>query len=190
MIEYEMMIPPFEMVQFEEMNKKQVQEHFDWYIGQISHRLSLILNTIKEDNIDVDLDYSIESLIPLWEWYETKISYRKLDDSEYQSRISNRPKWMKDCIDDEDLSWETLMYCMDVALYFAEVIIKHNATIKWGYFTNPKNRANVNQPVLLGFKYNKDLNPRLIVENCTRRSGREKLSTRLYDMYYTWMKYL
>ena len=189
-MKYEMMIPPFERVEFEKMNKKQVQEYFDWYTGQIDYRISLLLNAIKEDGIHADFDYSVESLIPLWEWYETKISYRELDDAEYQSRINNYPEWMKDYIADKDLSWNTLMYCMDVALYFAEVIIKHNTTIRWSYFTKPKNRASVNQPVLLGFNYDKDLNPRLIVENCTRRSGREKLNTRLYDMYFTWMKYL
>lgn len=190
MMKYEMMIPPFERVEFEDMNKKQVQEYFDWYVGQVDYRISLLLNAIKEDGIDADFDYSIESLIPLWKWYEGKISYRELDESEYQLRISKHPEWMKEYIANKDLSWVTLMYCMDVALYFAKVVIKHNSTIKWGYFTKPKNRADVNQPVLLGFKHDIDLNPRLIVENCTRRSSKERLSTRLYDMYYAWKKYI
>lgn len=190
MMKYEMMIPPFDRVEFIDMNKKQAQEYFEWYIGQIDYRISLLLNNIKEDGIDTNFDYSIESLIPLWEWYERKISYRKIDESEYQLRISKHPEWMKDYIAETDLSWETLMYCMDVALYFAEVMIRHNDNIKWGFFTKPKNRSGVNQPVLLGFKYDMDLNPRLIVENCTRRSGKEMLKTRLYDMYFTWMKYI
>ena len=150
----------------------------------------MLLKAIKEDGINYDFNFSIDSLIPLWEWYETKISYRKLEDSEYQSRIKQHPEWMREYINNKDLSWDTLIYCMDVAIYFAEVIIKHNTIIKWGYFTKPRNRADVNQPVLLGFKYDMDLNPRLIVENCTRRSGKEKMKTRLYDMYYTWMEYL
>ena len=111
-------------------------------------------------------------------------------DSEYHNIISKYPQWMIDHINDNDLSWETLMICMDVAIYFAEVIVKHNSSIKWGYFTKPKKRASVNQPVLLGFKYDKDLNPRLIVENCTRHSGEEKKSTRLYDMYFIWMGFI
>lgn len=189
-MKYEMMIPPFDRVEFEEMNKKQVQEYFNWYIGQVDYRISLLLNAIKEEGIDANFDYSIESLIPLWEWYEKKISYRKLDEAEYQSRIKKYPEWMKNYIAEKDLSWETLMYCMDIAIYFAEVIIRHNDGIKWGFFTKPKNRGDVNQPVLLGFKYGKDLNPRLVVENCTRHSGEKKLSTRLYDMYYTWIKYV
>ena len=189
-MQYEMMVPPFERVEFWEMNKKQAQEYFDWYLGQADYRVNLLLTAVKEDGVDADFDYSVESLLPLWEWYESKITYRKLDEAEYQARISRHPEWMKDDVSDTDLSWETLMYCMDVALYFAEGIIKHNSSIYWGYFTKPKNRYGVNQPVLLGFKHNMDLNPRLIVTNCTRHSGREKLSSRLYDIYYTWMKYV
>ena len=30
---YEMMVPPFEIVKFEEMNKNQAKEHYDWYIS-------------------------------------------------------------------------------------------------------------------------------------------------------------
>ncbi len=186
---YEMMIPPFEVMDFMEMNQKQVKEYFDWYTGQINHRISLLYNTIKADS-GITLDYSINSLIPLWNWYEDKISYRKLEDIEFEKILNKYPNWMKEYVNNMNLSWETLTYCMDIALYFAEVIIKHNNTIYWGYFTKPRNRADVNQPVLLGFKYDKNLNPRLILENCTRRSGRERLKTRLYDMYYTWMNYI
>ena len=48
----------------------------------------------------------------------------------------------------------------------------------------------VNQPTLLGFKADMDLNPRLIVINCTRRSSKERNNNRLLDMYNTWMNYI
>ncbi len=190
-MQYKMMIPPFKTVKFWEMNKKQAEEYFEWFISQIDYRISLILNAAMEDGIDYCFDYSVESLIPLWDWYENKITYRKLSESEYQSLLNDYPEWIRDFIPTSNLSFETLMYCSDLAIYFAQVIIKNNSPkISWGYFTKPKNRANVNEPTLLGFKYDKDLNPRVIVENCTRRSGREKSSTRLYDMYNIWMEYI
>ncbi len=64
-MQYEMMVPPFEQVEFREMNKKQAQEYFDWYIGQSEYRISLLLNAIKEDGVDIEFDYSVDSLIPL-----------------------------------------------------------------------------------------------------------------------------
>ena len=191
LMNYEMMIPPFERVDFQDMNKKQAKEYFDWYLSQIDYRISLLLTAIQEDGIKDDFNYSVESLIPIWKWYEGKIYYRTLDEHEYQNLLRAYPDWMKPYISEQDLSWETLMYGMDVALYFAKVIIENNmGNVSWGYFTKPKNRDSVNQPVLLGFKNNMDLNPRLIVVNCTHRSGEEKLPTRLYDMYNVWKKFL
>lgn len=86
---------------------------------------------------------------------------------------------------------ETLKYGMDIAIYFAEIIIKNSdGRIQWGYFTRPPKRMSVNQPTLLGFKAGMDLNPRLIVINCTRRSSKERNNNRLLDMYNTWMNYI
>ena len=151
----------------------------------------MLLNAVKIDGEYYDFDYSVDSLIPIWKWYENKIKFRELDDSEYNSQIIRYPEWLRTYISDKDLSFETLTYCTDVSIYFAEVIIRNNSgKIKWGYFTKPKNRFSVNEPVLLGFKDNDDLNPRLIVENCTRKSAKEKMDDRLLKIYNTWMKYI
>lgn len=188
---YEKMIPPFKMVDFCEMTKKQAQVFFDWYISQIDYRISILLETVKKDGIKYDFDFSVESLIPLWEWYEEKISLRNLSDKEYETRIEQYPEWMKNYISKTTLSSETLMYCLDIALYFAQVVVINNKPkVKWGFFTKPKNRYGVNEPTLLGFNYDIDLNPRLIVFNCTQRSVKEKNPTTLYDTYNVWMTYL
>ncbi len=189
-MEYEMMVPPFERVEFEEMTKKQAQEYFDWYMDQKENRISMLLSFAKDEGVVANFDYSVESLIPLWEWYEKKIYCRELDFKEYQEQLMKYPEWMKDFVSKKELSWETLMYCMDVALYFAEVIIRHNSSIRWGFFTKPKNRDGVNQPVLLGFLHNMDMNPRQIVVNCTRDSAENKSATRLFDVYNVWMSYV
>lgn len=188
---YEMLIPPFKRVEFSKMNKEQAKEYFEWYISQIDKRIDLLFDAVKKDGVAAKFDYSKESLIDLWSWYETKISYRKLDELEYEKIVAKYPDWMHEYISKTELSFETLMYGMDVALYFAKVVIINNRDkVKWGYYTKPKNRDSVNQPVLLGFMNGMDLNPRLIVINCTRRSGREKKSTRLIEIYNNWMEYL
>ena len=146
---------------------------------------------LEEDGIVDILDYSAISLIPLWEWYENKIKIVPKDADEYQREISEYPEWMESEILTTKVSYETLKYSLDVSMYFAEVVIRNSdGKIKWGYFTSPKKRMSVNEPTLLGFKANMDLNPRLIILNCTRRSGREKLNTRLYDAFITWMDYI
>lgn len=176
---------------FREYNKKQAEEFFQQYIKQITEHIETLKKHLKSDGVKVELDYSPESLIPLWEWYENKITLENKTEEEYQEEIAAYPEWMKDEISKTKISSKTLQYGMSIAVYFAEVFVKvTQGKIYWGYFTKPKNRMSVNQPVLLGFKAGDDLDPRLIVLNCTRRSSRERHKTRLYETYKVWTKYI
>lgn len=85
---------------------------------------------------------------------------------------------------------ETMIYGLDIAIYFAEVIVRNNPSIHWGYYVKPKNRSSVNQPVLLGFKFDKEMNPREIVVNCIRKSDKELDPNRLYDLYHVWKNFI
>lgn len=188
---YEMMVPPFEHGEFVDMSKKEAKQYFDWYTGQVAHRVNILKQIIEEEGVTDILDYTPESLIPLWEWYEKKIEFIEKDAEELENQIKRYPDWMAPHISTTKVSFETLKYALDISMYFAEIIIRSSGgKIQWGYFTRPKKRMSVNQPTLLGFKYDKDLNPRLIVLNCTRQSGRERLNTRLFDAYNTWMAYI
>lgn len=90
-----------------------------------------------------------------------------------------------------ELSIKTMAYVLDIAMYFAEVMIRNtDGKVQWGYFTKPKNRMSVNEPVLLGFKYGDDLNPRHIIKNCALRSGEERQPERIFNIYNVWMEYL
>ena len=188
---YEMMVPPFEHGKFSEMNKKQTEQYFNWYVGQIEYRIKQLIDLIHDEGVEYEFDYSIDSLVPIWKWLETKISYRVLSDEEYQNKLEKYPEWMAEYIQKKEFSYETLMYVADVAMYFAEVMIKNNDDkIKWGYFTKPKKRQSVNEPVLLGFKNNDDLNPRIVLLNLLRKSSEETDEKRLYNIYHVWMKYI
>lgn len=190
-MENKIMRPPFEHVDFVDMKKNEAQQFFEWYTSQVQNRIDCLKENLKEDGLVNILDYSAESLISLWEWYENVIKIVPKDEDEYQREIREYPKWMKSEILTTKVSYETLKYSLDVSMYFAEVVIRNSdSKIKWGYFTSPKKRMSVNEPTLLGFKANMDLNPRLIILNCTRRSSREKLNTRLYDVFTTWMDYI
>lgn len=190
-MEYEMMIPPFKHGEFVNMNKKEAQQYFDWYISQVKHRINILKKFVEKEGLENVLDYSADSFIPLWEWYEKKIEFVQKDVEEYKSEVSKYPNWMQSEILTTKVSFETLKYALDISMYFAESIIRNSGgKIKWGYFTSPKKRMSVNEPTLLGFKGNMDLNPRLVVLNCTRRSGKGKLNTRLIEMYNIWMSYV
>ena len=89
-------------------------------------------------------------------------------------------------LDDEKFSYYSLNLIFDVGDYFAEVIVRNNPSIHWGFFTKPKDRAGVNCPILLGFKYDKDFDPSVIVSNCAYPSEGIWNNKKLYEVYNHW----
>ena len=141
--------------------------------------------------VDIDFDYSPESLIPLWRWYETIIVSEKKTEEEIEAEKKNTPEWLHSQISEEKISMNTLKFGMDIAIYFAEVMIRNSeGTLHWGYVTKPKNYINVNRPVVSGFKAGKDLNPSRTVYVLTLKSEEEKNEKRLYNSYYVWQQYI
>lgn len=189
-MEYRKIVPP-DKLEFETMTKKQASEFFDWYIKDKEYGLCFLEKYLQKENEKIKLDYSPESLISIWEWYEDKIKVVNKTLDELGKEMSNYPTWMHAEIKETKVSLNTLIFAWDVAIYFAETIIKNSqGKIYWGYFSKPKNRMSVNQPTLLGFKSGMDLNPRQIVMTCTRKSCLEFDNMRLVNAYYTWQEYI
>lgn len=188
---YEYQVSPFEFWEFPDFTKEQAKEYFEWYTGQIGGRIEYLREYMAREGYGMGFDYSPESLIPLWRWYEGKVEVVEKTEEELAEERKKTPGWLHEYIKKDRLSYETIGICLDVAAYFAEAVIRGGGgKLKWGYFTKPKNRAGVNRPVVLGFKANIDLDPRVVVHNCTKHDLKEKRETRLYDLYHTWMKYV
>lgn len=184
-------LPQVTGIEFDEFTPKMAKEYFDWYINDREHRLRILKEYLREIHEDITLDFSPESLIPLWSWYETQIVEEDKDPCELQAEKEQYPEWVRDHISDKKISMETLKYAWDISIYFAEVIVRNNKDkISWGYITKPKRNFYVNRPVLKGFAFNKLLEPRHIVYICTLKSAESKDSNRLYDLYYVWMEYI
>lgn len=185
------MVPPFDFKEFDKFNKKQAEVYFQWYLSQIVHRIEVLNKYIKNDGFNIKFDYSVESLIPIWEWYQKKIIVECKTEEELEKEKKKYPKWMESEISKTKISLETWKFGMDIAVYFAEVVIKNSSgKIYWGYFTKPKNRMSVNRPVLLGFKADIEMDPRIVVENCTRKSIRHLQKSILYETYNAWQEFI
>lgn len=183
-MKYEIMELPFKFHQFDELSKKQADIFYKWYVGQISHRIDVLKKYVHSEEKEIAFDFSPESLIPLWEWFEQKIVIEKKTEEELKNEYDRYPDWMYDEISKTKISMETLDIGMDIAIYFAEVIRKqYPEKIYWGYFTKPKNQMYVNQPVLLGFRADIPLCPTQIVKVCIWKSSENAKKTRLYDVY-------
>ncbi len=192
-MEYELMVPPVDAkLPFREFSKTQAKEYFQWHMSQIDHRIRVLEQYILEDGGKVIFDYSPESLVPLWEWYEDHIVVEKKTKKEYKREVLEYPEWMKEYISTTKISlMKTMKFGADIAIYFAEVICKNsNGKISWGYYTKPKRMASVNRPVIMGFKAGKDMDPQGIIYTCTLKSAEKKEKMRLLDVYNVWQQYI
>lgn len=193
MLKYEFMEYPDSLKDFDKMKKKEAEKYFNWYTNEINNRIQYLRKYMEKDiETESIFNYTPESLIPLWEWFQTKIEFDEMTENEIQQEIDDSPKRLKFLVleDTRKISLNTLSIATDIANYFAEVFRKNNPSIYWGFFTKPKNSISVNEPVLLGFVNKMSLNPRLIISNCIWKSEEQKNSNMLYDIYHVWLEYI
>ena len=188
-MEYEYMISPVKNYDFFEFTKEEAKIYFNWYMEEKGHRIEMLEEYVHNAGVDIDFDYSPESLIPLWRWYETIIVSEKKTEEEIKAEKMKMPEWLHSQISEEKISMNTLKFGMDIAIYFAEVMIRNSdGKLHWGYVTKPKNYINVNRPVVSGFKAGQDLDQSRTVYVLTLSSEEEKNEKRLYDRYYVWQE--
>lgn len=118
---YTPLIPPKGYPMFKDMKPKEAKEFFNWFIGGMDNRIEILKQIVKEDGLNIKFDYSPESLIPLWEWYETKIKYIEKNEEEYKKDFEGRSDWMIPYVSKEKLSYETFNYGVDASMYVARI---------------------------------------------------------------------
>ncbi len=189
---YELMAPPFEMKEFDEMNKKEAKEHFEWYINEIPNRIE-ILKTIYEEfgGKKENLDYSINSLEGLWKWYLKNVEIIDKSEKEILDEKSELPEWLKDEeIIPKKISITWLAIAMDISMYLGEVFVRNNPQLKWTFITKPKRIMHVNRPVIGDFKNDK-MDTRHILYILTLKIIKNTTDEKaLLNLYNVWMEYL
>lgn len=189
---YELMVPPFEMKEFDEMNKKEAKEHFEWYISEIPNRIE-ILKTIYEERggKKENLDYSIKSLEGLWKWYLKNVEIIDKSEKEILDEKSELPEWLKDEeIIPKKISITWLAIAMDISMYLGEVFVRNNPSLQWTFVTKPKRIMHVNRPVIGDFKNDK-MDTRHILYILTLKIIKNTTDEKaLLNLYNVWMEYL
>ena len=184
---------PIDKDSFDEFTKKEASIYFEWYMNSIDKRIKYLENYINAGGNSIVMDYGVDSLVSVWGWYEKTIKVEHFTQIELKKEAMKYPDWLRDEImsDDTKIADETLAICSDLAIYFAEVLRRNKSDILyWGYYTKPKNRMSVNEPVLLGFVKGTELDPRRVLYNCTLHSIEKSDENMLKDLYYIWMSYV
>lgn len=190
---YKMQIPPFPVKSFDLLTTRQAKEIFKWYTDDIPARLDQLQKCIDADvNGTVQLTRGKDSLRPLWSWLVANIQLQELTESDLKESLDAVPKWLHEYIvaGKYKLTTESLSIGMDVAIYLGEVFVHEFPHIYWGFFTKPKSRVSVNEPVLLGFENGLDMNPRRIVDTLMWQCANGKSSEGLYEVFEIWSKFV
>lgn len=156
-MEYPLMHPPFEIKSFEEMKKKEAQQHFEWYISEIPSRIQLLKRAyhFTTNRSEEELDLSSESLIRLWEWFlHDIVEVVDRTEEEIQKDLYETPRWLHADVRkvNKKLYVTSLSVSMDIGIYLAETLRKNNDLLYWGFKSIPKSLFCVNTPVLMHSK--------------------------------------
>lgn len=189
-MQYNGMTPPFELISFEDMKKKQAEQYFVWYIDTIEQRIQNLEKYINLTGTRMVLDKTPNSLIELWDWFSNHIEVCTKDEQELMLELTMRPDWIKAHImsDRRKLSLNTIMIAVDISAYFGEVFIKNNPNIYWGYLSKPKKLHGVNRPRLLGFAGDMSVYPYGRVEMCIWKTIETVDNMHLFNMYKVCLK--
>lgn len=201
---YSLMIAPFDFANhksiaarqffdpyaFFELTPKRAKEYFLWYEQQFSGRIAILWEYMKQERPEMEpFDYSPESLIPLWEWYETKIKQVPMTAKEIEYQVSKHPKWIEEEIRKEMMKYtdETLSLALDISIYLGEIILKSYPNLYWGYRAKPKNEFSANRPVILKLVGKRTyFNPSRIAFVLMIKSSKAHDKSQLYDLYHYW----
>ena len=176
----------FDNYAFFELTPKQAKEYFLWYTSEIPNRIALLWEYVKQERPETEpFDYSPESLLPLWEWYEQKIEQVPMTAEEIERRVRVFPKYLESEIrkNTKKFTDETLSLALDISIYLGEVVVKKYPHLRWNYRTRPKREISTYRPVIDGLNNKMKLEPSRSLFVLTIESTKEKNPTRLYDLY-------
>lgn len=177
----------FDHYAFFELTPKRAKEYFLWFEQQISDRIALLWEYMKQERPDSQpFDYSPESLLPLWEWYETKIKQIPMSKKEIEYKVSIKPKWMEENVRKNTMKFtdESLSLALDISTYLGETVVKNYPNLHWGYFTRPRRELFARRPVILGLNGRVNyFGPSQSVFVCMIESSKKQDKDRLYNLY-------
>ena len=198
-VEYDLLVSPFGY-DFYNMTPKQAGLYFKWFISIIPERMEYFRNRCASDlNIPViTLDYSPDSLIPVWRWFLKTARMEKTPKENLEKMIEGAKIFGESFINWEQFTIATQFIMKDIAMYIGQSYVLNYPQLRWYYYTKPKNEINAKQPVIAGF-YFKDqftegdatVNPMSIVDGAA--SGfydKTQKETDIYSAYMQWVKWI
>lgn len=134
---------------YDNFTPKEGREFFKWYIEHIPERVDYLKEYVQKSQ-DNPMDYSLESLYLLDDWFVGQIEY------EYKSEEEIREYCMRNYLTEDLLSlsdrvrWTDRTYALmyDIARYYGEVMVRNINGMRWGVKTTAPKYVYKNKPVI------------------------------------------
>ena len=198
-VRYNLEVPP-QGIAYGKMSKKTAKEAFEWYIDAIPRRMAYFRKRCSDDlRIPIEtLDYSAESLIPVWRWFLQTARTEDTPEEELAWMLEGAKIFGESFISRKVLTVATQFIVRDISMYVGECFLKESPKLYWTYRDKPKDSVTVNQPVIAGLISKKDeqIFPMVFapIHMVGVQAGKvltnETKETDLYNVYQFWRKYI
>lgn len=171
---------------FNTADPEKAKEFSEWYFAQTKDRIAVLQNYIKKTHGRVNMDYSEDSLVRLWNWFEENLEMvdKTFEELEYEKRQTPEAFWK--CISPKRISPLMIEIAIDISYYFVDMLLCNFPNLRTDCITKPKWKENLKMPVVAGFFMDNTIYPIGLIVKCAKRSGEEKNPYRLkllYDKY-------
>jgi hypothetical protein len=150
----------FENPRFKEMSTAEAKEFLSRYLGETERNLDLLWSDLSAGSARWSsslLDFTPESLVPVWEFFLDRFQ----TEDKTEAEIEAMPEWVRNSAPRVKFSSDTRRRIIWISFYFAEVVLRNIPKVKWGIGRSGQFK---NQPVILGFRHVFDLSPLTLVE--------------------------
>jgi hypothetical protein len=146
---YQTIQPPFTL-EFTKMSKKDLTAYDEWFRSQIQARIRALGDAVSATDGfgGWKADRTAESLRLLGDWLTTMIETRHRTEAEIQELARDNPYPIE--IPTETLTNRSYSLAVDTAMYFSEVLLRANPSLRWKQVLDDRRNADYGQPILVG----------------------------------------
>ncbi len=166
-MQYKLIQPP-SMKPVHEMNPKEADIYFRWYLDQIPERLTRLQRAVRSTEGDAqfqgwEANLTPDSLLVLGKWFAGNI-YTAPPSEEFKRKrlesLEKIPEKYRSIFSMPEFVFVDLTYSLicDLGMYLGETIRKRFPYVEWQLWTK-KRYVYSNKPVLVGFKNRVEYDP-------------------------------
>ena len=183
---YELFTPPLSL-DFARWSRPEARSYFEWFIDQIPSRLAELARVEAAMSEICPLDLLPESLVCLGKTFGSLVETQPRTQEQLTHARQELPSTLRPVVEVEDweLTEEGLSLCVDVGVYFAEVLRKAHPTLRWEPWV--RKTVDLNRPVLVGFRGSVPLDPvRIAINTALSEAAGEHRPNRLSELFDVW----